>query len=304
MKSIRQPISFSIPKKQTKFIDNYLPWLASLSAHVLIFLGLVLSTIHIKTQELPSRVIEATYFVVIEQKSQVETPATISSRIQEDRDRLDATKASDPTKKTLSVGEVHMARNSISEVTILLNDEFQKPTSQAGGGLAEISAKNSSIISPIFAQPLVGEKTVLPTPHPLRVNNGKAENLRAIEERGVRPDSKQLVDMRIFSEEIKNFSQFTSRKNKTISHTEGFNARCIFRPSMPQVPLPNNNSIDHFDKWGSNEAIRISDLVGHGRYVQPSTSVRVSDLLNSALHSLPMRRSNGRVNVSDVLWQH
>ena len=94
-----------------------------------------------------------------------------------------------------------MARNSISEVTILLNDEFQKPTSQAGGGLAEISTKNSRIMSPIFARPLADEKAVLPNPHPLRANNGKAENLRTIEERGVRPDSKQLVDMRIFSDE-------------------------------------------------------------------------------------------------------
>ena len=262
MKSISQPTSFSMPKKQIKSIANYIPWLASLSLHFVFFLGLVLFKSPTTTKEIPSQMIEVTYFVVMEQEIKVETSATKSPQIQENTDRFDSTKVSVPIKKTLSVGEVHMARNSISEVTILLNDEFQKPTSQAGGGLAEISAKNSSIISPIFAQPLVGEKTVLPTPHPLRIKNGKAENLRSIEERGVRPDSKQLVDMRIFSEEIKNFSQFTSRKNKTISHTKGFNARCIFRPSMPQVPLPNNNSIDHFDKWGSNEASAYPILLG------------------------------------------
>ena len=65
--------------------------------------------------------------------------------------------------------------------------------------------------------------------------------------------------------------------------------------------LPDDNTTDHLDRQGPNQTIRISDLVGHGRYVQPSTSVRVSDLLNGIPQITPIRRLNESVTISELL---
>ena len=158
---------------------------------------------------------------MIEQKSQVETPATISSRIQEDRDRLDATKASDPTKKTLSDDEGYMARHDIREATVSLNAEFTGTTNQVRHKLTELSAKNSENLSPNFGQPLADEKVFLPSVLPIQLNNGKTENLRTIGKRQARSGPKQLVDRRNFSDEMKNLLQSPIRKKHPIPNTKG-----------------------------------------------------------------------------------
>ena len=96
-----------------------------------------------------------------------------------------------------------------------------------------------------------------------------------------------------------NKSNFTNKINTNrIKKTQ-----CSDIAPTAQAHPSDKTKSDQRLKWESNQTIRITSLVGYGRYATPSTTVRVSDLLTAQPRRLLARYPNASVTVSDLLRQ-
>ena len=128
--------------------------------------------------------------------------------------------------------------------------------------------------------------------------------MKRIERREAKNDPKPLFVKSGFSSKLGKSLQGYSIKNNSISNTSGPATSCSDRALERRALLLDKISQGQYYELGANQTIRISDLVGHGRYVQPSMSVRVSELLSVGAQLKQIRHPNVEVTVSDLLQQH
>jgi len=122
-------------------------------------------------------------------------------------------------------------------------------------------------------------------------------------ERGGVVSAPKHVDETIFLIGLQGSPKIVSVENKTKSFNKNKKTLCSARTPTRQLQLLDETKTNELPKSGSNQAIRISSLLGHGRYAAPSTSVRVADLLNAQSQRSPVNYPNTSVTVSDLLRQ-
>ena len=138
----------------------------------------------------------------------------------------------------------------------------------------------------------------------LPANDGYTRFLKMIERQDVASGHKQLMNKSNFSIGLQGSSEIFSLEKKSNSTNKSKTTLCpagaLTRQAQPTDEILSNE----LPKPESNQAIRISSLLGHGRYATPSTSVRVSDLLNAQSQRVPIQYLNASVTVSDLLRQN
>ena len=136
----------------------------------------------------------------------------------------------------------------------------------------------------------------------LPANDGYKRFLKMIERRDVMSDPKH-VNVSNFPIELKGSPEIVSVENKSNFTDKNKKTLCsVMTPTRQLQPVDEIKTND-LPKSDFNQAIRITSLLGHGRYAAPSTSVRVADLLNAQSQRSPVNYPSASVTVSDLLRQ-
>ena len=304
MQSIYQLTSVPMPKKQTKTIRSFEHWLASLSLHIILLLFLGFSTIQTKTQEIPTRMKEAAYFVLLEQDSQKKSSSIGYTVGHEAPDQLDTVKEIASTDELLADQRAYQAKQRKNEASVSLNAEAKRYTNQASEEFQKQGEKKPKLLQPILDPLAVDKKSVQPNGESSTVNEDYTKFLRSIERRDVEIGSKQFIDNSSFSDKGNVSSQIAGKNSNPPPASNSAARLCGVRALKRQAQSLGETNSNQQHTRGSNRTVRITDLLGHGRYVTPSASVRVSELLNVGSQSMLARHPNVTVTVSDLLNQN
>ena len=136
----------------------------------------------------------------------------------------------------------------------------------------------------------------------LPTNDGYSTFLKMIERRDVMSDPKH-GNVSNFPIELKGSPKIVSMENKSNSTEKNKKTLCPAITPTRQLQLLDETKTNELHESEFNQAIRITSLLGHGRYAAPSTSVRVADLLNGQSQRSPVNYPNASVTVSDLLRQ-
>ncbi len=303
MKSIFKPTVVAKSQTRIKSPSSVPHWLLSLSFHITVISVLVLLTPHSKNQKIPPRIVEVAY-VFTEQESQKKNPSATATHEREDQEKNETGNQIVSTNQTKVGDESNQSKLMKTGESDPPNAQSQELTPQESKEFTELSAKEQNL-SRLGLDPLrTAKKNVEPHAERSPINDDYTEFLTRIEGRKPEDDSKPVAVKSGFSSMPREFLKGKSRKNNSIPNTKGSATSCSVKASDRQALLSDKNSPLQYNESGSNEAIRISDLLGHGRYVQPSTSVRVSDLLSVRSQFKQIRSPNASVTVNDLLRQH
>lgn len=305
MKSISKPTFVAMSQTRIKSPSSVQHWLLSLSLHIMLFFVVVFLTSHFKNQEIPTRIVETAFVVFTEQDNLKKKLSANTTQGREGIEKYDkANERIVPTNQP-DVGDV---ANQVKPGKIKDNSppnaQSQKVTTKESKKFMGPSTKEPNL-SPAVSDPLqAAKKDDEPNAERVLVNEDYTEFLIRIERKKVKFDPKSLAVQSGFSSELQELPQVNSRKNSSIPNIKSSATSCSGKASQRQAPLLDKAFRSHYHQPDSRQAVRISDLVGHGRYAQPSMSVRVSDLLNVGSQLKQIGRSSESVTVSDLLQQH
>lgn len=304
MKSIPKPTFLNVSETRIESTSSVQHWLLSLFLHFVLISVFVFLTIHSKNQKTPTRTVEAAYVVYIEKESQKKNPKASSAQGREERAHHDkATEIISANQP--SVGD----KTSQSKPKKILggvtpNAESHKFKIKKSEESKKRPAARSNLSSPVPDQVSDAKKIVELNTERLQVNDSYTEFLTRIERRIGKFDPKLMTVKSGFSGVLGKLPQDNGRKNSSISDAKGPASSCSVEALEWRATLSDKMPPGHYYMPGSNPTVRISDLVGHGRYVQTARPVRVSDLLGIGAQLQKERHPNVSVTVSDLLRQY
>ena len=303
MKSISKPTYISVSETLIKSTGSVQHWLLSLFLHFILISVFVFLTIHSKNQKTPTWTLETVYVVFMEIESQEKNPTASAAQGLEQRAHHDKPNEIIAVNQPSLGDETNQNRPKTFVDGILPNDQPQKFAIKETKELKKLSASEQNLLSPVLDRVPDVKKFVELNADRLRVNDSYTEFLTRIEQQTAKLDLKPLTVKTGFSSVSRKSLQDNGGKNNSIPNAKGPASSCYVGVLGRQAPLSDEMPPGHYFKLGSNQAIRISDLVGHGRYVQTSRSVRVSDLLSVGSQLQHVGHPNASVTVSDLLRQ-
>lgn len=265
---------------------------------------LVFLTTHSKNQEIPTRISEADYVIFIEKESQKKNPTAGAAEGLEDRGHHNQADGVVASNQPTVGDEADQSNPRKIEDSVPPNAQLQKFTTKESKEFIKLAVEEPNLSSPVLDPLPASKKNIELNTERLLANDSYTEFLTRIERQTAKFDPKPLTGKSGFLGILGGLLQDNGRENNSAPNTKGPATSCSVKALQRQAPLLDKIPPGHYDKPGSNQAIRISDLVGHGRYVQPSMSVRVSDLLRVGSQLTQIRRPNVSVTVSDLLRQH
>ena len=303
VRSTFQPLTASIAQKQARLAGGSRHWLVSLLLHLMLLAVLVFLTTHAKTKKIPTSVTDVSLVIFFEQEIQQKSvPAGVSEDLHENHEHYykssaiyssnNPSLANDASRSKL--GKVEASVSSVSQLHAMVNKAGEKST--------ELLMKGANPLSSSKSPSLTDKENVKINTDFLTANDGYNRFLKMIERRNLESGPKHVAETN-FLNGLQGSPKIVSVENKTKSININKNTLCSARNPTRQLQLLDETKTNELLKSGSNQAIRISSLLGHGRYAAPSTSVRVADLLNAQFQRSPVNYPNTTVTVSDLLRQ-
>ena len=303
VRSTFQPLTASKAQKQARLASGSRHWLASLLLHVMLLTVLVFSTIHEKTKKIPTSMTDVSLAIFFEQKIQQKSvPAGASEGPNENLEHYDKSSAiassSNPSlandASRSKLGKVAASVSSVSQPQAFVDEATEKST--------ELLMKGPNPLMSSKGPSLADKENVQMNADLLPANDGYKRFLKMIERRDVMSDPKH-VNVSNFPIELKGSPEIVSVENKSNFTDKNKKTLCsVMTPTRQLQPVDEIKTND-LPKSDFNQAIRITSLLGHGRYAAPSTSVRVADLLNAQSQRSPVNYPSASVTVSDLLRQ-
>ena len=292
-----------LAKTQTKHDVTYCYWLVSLSIHCVLLFALFASTTLNKEPKIPLPVMGDTYLVLFEHENGKKTQQANAQRLQEHNNDSDAIRKNVPKTEIGSNDDLYQSEQKqsvdsgslIAENQISIKHPDQKSTEQ--------SAKIADVTLPTRSNLLSNKQYVVPNSHPLRAENDYQEVSTGIKNRVANTDPRKFAETMSASKQLQKLLPVAGKKNYAKANSERPAKFCSVKPLDGEVRSPEVNSLDHKNSMKLDAKIRISDLLGHGKYRVQSSSVRVSDLLNAASPFGTAGHLNGSVTVDVLLRQ-
>lgn len=292
-----------LAKTQTKHDVTYCYWLVSLSIHCVLLFALFTSTTLNKEPKIPLPVMGDTYLVLFEHENGKKTQQANAQRLQEHNNDSDAIRKNVPKTEIGSNDDLYQSEQKqsvdsgslIAENQISIKHPDQKSTEQ--------SAKIADVTLPTRSNLLFNKQYVVPNSHPLRAENDYQEVSTGIKNRVANTDPRKFAETMSASKQLQKLLPVAGKKNYAKANSERPAKFCSVKPLDGEVRSPDVNSLDHKNSMKLDAKIRISDLLGHGKYRVQSSSVRVSDLLNAASPFGTAGHLNGSVTVDVLLRQ-
>ena len=257
---------------------------------------------------MPTPLMDVPFVIFVEQEIKQKSATTSASEGPEnlaDHDKFGAIAA---TKKSSLVNDTSGAKLEKISASIPLPvkpQAFAKKASEKSADRTMNGPKSTPITSPSLAN----KKYVKLNAKLLSARDDYTRFLQMIERREVATSPSQPNDNKNFAVVSQSSSKIASAQNKSnfinkINTNRIQKTQCSDIATTAQAHPSDKTKSNQRLKWGSNQIIRITSLVGHGRYATPSTSVRVSDLLTAQPRRMPARYPNASVTVSDLLRQN
>ncbi len=292
-----------LAKKRTKLDVTYCYWLVSLSIHCVLLFALFMSTTLNKEPKIPLQVMGDTYLVLFEHENGKKTQQANAKRLQEHNNDSDAIRKNVPKTEIGSNDDLHQPeqKQSVESGSLIAENQISiKPPDQKS---TEQSAKIADVTLPTRSNLLSNKQYVVPNSHPLRAENAYQEVSTGIKKRVANTDPRKFVETMSASKQLQKLLPVAGKKNYAKANSERPAKFCSVKPLDGEVRSPDVNALDHKNSMKLDAKIRISDLIGHGKYRVQSSSVRVSDLLNATSPFGSAGHSNGSVTVDVLLRQ-
>lgn len=292
-----------LAKTQTKHDVTYCYWLVSLSIHCVLLFALFTSTTLNKEPKIPLQVMGDTYLVLFEHENGKKTQQAHAKRLQEPNNDSDAIRKNVPKTEIGSNDDLHQPeqKQSVDSGSLIAENQISiKPPDQKS---TEQSAKIADVTLPTRSNLLSNKQYVVPNSHPLRAENAYLEVSTEIKKRVANTDPRKFVETMSASKQLQKLLPVAGKKNYPKANSERPAKFCSVKPLDGEVRSPDVNALDHKNSTKLDAKIRISDLLGHGKYRVQSSSVRVSDLLNATSPFGSAGHSNGSVTVDVLLRQ-
>ena len=291
-----------LAKKQTKHNVKYCYWLVSLSIHCVLLFALFTSTTLNKEPKIPLQVMDDTYLVLFEHENGKKTQQANAQRLQGHNNDSDAIRKNVPKTEIGSNDDLYQSeqKQSVDSGSLIAENQISiKPPDQKS---TEQSAKLANVALPTRSNLLYNKQYVVPNSHPFQAKNDYQEVSTGIKKRVAKTDVGRFAETMSVSKQLQKLLPMMGKKDYANANNERPVDLCSVKPLDGRVKSPDVNSLDKKNSVQLDAKIRISDLLGHGKYRVQSSSVRVSDLLNATSPFGSAGHSNGSVTV-DVLLQ-
>ena len=292
-----------LAKKRTKHDVTYCYWLVSLSIHCVLLFALFTSTTLNKEPKIPLQVMGDTYLVLFDHENGKKTQQANAKRVQKHNNDSDAIRKNVPKTEIGSNDDLYQSeqKQSVDSGSLIAENQISiKPPDQKS---TEQSAKIADVTLPTRPNLLFNKQYVVPNSHPLRAENAYQEVSTGIKKRVANTDPRKFVETMSASKQLQKLLPVAGKKNYAKANSERPAKFCSVKPLDGEVRSPDVNALDHKNSTKLDAKIRISDLLGHGKYRVQSSSVRVSDLLNATSPFGSAGHSNGSVTVDVLLRQ-
>jgi len=292
-----------LAKTQTKHDVTYCYWLVSLSIHCVLLFALFMSTTLNKEPKIPLQVMGDTYLVLFDHENGKKTQQANAKRLQKHNNDSDAIRKNVPKTEIGSNDDLHQPeqKQSVDSGSLIAENQISiKPPDQKS---TEQSAKIADVTLPTHSNLISNKQYVVPNSHPLRAENAYQEVSTEIKKRVANTDPRKFVETMSASKQLQKLLPVAGKKNYAKANSERPAKFCSVKPLDGEVRSPDVNALDHKNSMKLDAKIRISDLLGHGKYRVQSSSVRVSDLLNATSPFGSAGHSNGSVTVDVLLRQ-
>ena len=303
VRSTFQPLTAFKAQKQARLASGSRHWLVSLMLHVMLLGVLAFSTMHAKAKKIPTSITDVSLVIFFEQEIQQKSvPADVSEGPYEDLEQYDKLSAIASSNKPSLVndasrpklGKVEASVSSVSQPQALVDKAIETST--------ELLVKGPNPLTPITSPSLAGNENVKMNADLLPANDGYNRFLKMIDRRDVVSDPEHANKIN-FPIGLQGSPKIVSVENKSNSTDKNKKTLCPARTPTRQLQPLDETETNELPVSDFNQAIRITSLLGHGRYAAPSTSVRVADLLNAQSQHLSINYPNASVTVSDLLRQ-
>lgn len=303
MRSTFQPLTASKAQEQARLASGSRHWLVSLLLHVMLLPVLAFSTIHAKTKKIPTSMTNVSLVIFFEQEIQQKSvPAGASEDLYENHEHYDKSSAIDSSNNPSVANDASRSKLGKVEASVSPVSQPQAFVDKAGEKSTELLMKAPNPLKSGKSPSLADKENVKMNADFLPASDGYNRFLKMIERRDVVTELKH-VDKSNFPIVLQGSPKIASVENKTNSNYQNKKTLCSTRTPTRQLQLLEEAKTNELPKSGFNQAIRITSLLGHGRYAAPSTSVTVADLLNAQSQRSPVNYPNASVTVSDLLRQ-
>ena len=303
VRSIFKPLSDPLVQKQTKLAGSSKHWLVSISLHVVLLAALGFSTNLSKTEEMPTPLRHVSLIISAEHETKQKSATIAASDGPEESEHHYNSSAIITTNKPLLANDTSRAKSGKIKPSVPLAVKSQAFAKKASEKSAELIMTGPKPLESITSPSSVNKKNVQLDAELLPVKDEYIKFLQMIERREVASGPIQYIDEKNFSIVSQSASKIAGTQNKPNFTNRIKKAQCSdIAPAAPAQPSDKTTS-DQRPKWGSDQTIRITSLVGHGRYATPPTSVRVSDLLTALPQRMMAQYPNASVTVNDLLRQ-
>lgn len=303
VRSTFQPLTAFKAQKQARLTSDSRHWLASLLLHVMLLALLAFSTIHAKAKKIPTFMTDVSLVIFFEQELQQKSvPAGVSEGPYENLEQYEKSSAiassnnpslPDDASRPQS-WKVEASVSSVSQPQAFVDKAIEKST--------ELLVKGPNPLTSITSPSLVDKENVKMNADHLPANDGYNRFLKMIDRRDVVSDPVRAYKSN-FPIGLQGSLDIVGVENKSNSTDKNKKTLCPARTPTRQLQQLDETKTNELPISDSNQAIRITSLLGHGRYAAPSTSVRVADLLNALSQRSPVNYPNASVTVSDLLLQ-
>lgn len=303
MNLILNRTSNCLAKKQTKHDVNYCYWLVSLSIHCVLLFALFTSKTLNKEPKIPLQVMGDTYLVLIEREDGKKTQQAKAKRLQEHNNDPDTIRKNVPKTEIGSNDDLYQSEQKQSVDGGSLIEENQISIKPSDRKSTEQFAKIANVTLPTRSNLLSNKQNVAPNSYPFRAENDYQEVSTVIKKRVAKTDPGQFAESMSASKQLQKLLPMMGKKNYVNANDERPVNLCSVKPLDGRVKSPGDTSFDNKNNMKVDAKIRISDLLGHGKYRVQSSSVRVVDLLNATSPFGSAGHPNGSVTVDVLLRQ-
>ena len=303
MRSTFKPLTAAKAQKQARLASGSRHWLVSLLLHVMLLAVLAFSTTHEKTKKIPTSMTDISLEIFFKQEIQQKSvPAGASEGPYEKHEHYDKSIAIDSSNNPSLANDASRSKLGKVEASVSSVSQPQALVDKAGEKSTELLMKGPNPLTSSKSPSLADKENAKINADFLPANGGYNRFLKMIERRDVVSDPKH-VDKSNFPIGLQDSPKIVSVENKTSSIYKNKKTLCSAGTPTRQLQLLDETKTNELPISDSNQAIRITSLLGHGRYAAPSTSVRVADLLNALSQRSPVNYPNASVTVSDLLLQ-
>jgi hypothetical protein len=303
VESIFQPLKASMVLKQNKLAGSSKHWLVSISLHVVLLAALGFSTNLSRNEEMPMPLRHVPLIIFVEHATKQKSVTTGASESPEDSEHHYKSNAIITTNKPSLANYTSIAKlgKIKPSVPLAVNSQaFAKKTSEKSAEVIITGPKPSTSIT---SSSPANKKNVQLNAELLPARDDYIKFLQMIERLEMASGPTQYVDKKNFSNVTQSSSKIDGAQNRSNFTYRSKKTQCSDKAPTAQTQPSDKTTSDQRPEWGSDQTIRITSLVGHGRYATPSTSVRVSDLLTALPQRMPTQYPNASLTVNDLLRQ-